>query len=32
MTLAELIRRVRTEANDMAEPYFWSDEDIAAVA
>lgn len=30
MTLAELIRRVRTEAHDLAEPYFWSDEDIAA--
>lgn len=28
MTLAELIRRVRTEANDKAQPYFWSDEDI----
>lgn len=29
MTLAELIRRVRTEANDKVEPYFWSDEDVA---
>ncbi|MDH1865733.1 hypothetical protein N5D83_02730 [Pseudomonas chengduensis] len=30
MKLAELIRRVRTEANDMVVPYFWSDEDVAA--
>lgn len=30
MTLAELIRRVRREANDLVEPYFWSDEDVAA--
>lgn len=30
MTLAELIRRVRTDANDKVEPYFWSDEDVAA--
>lgn len=28
MTLAELIRRVRTDANDKVEPYFWSDEEI----
>lgn len=30
MTLAELIARVRTDANDRAQPYFWRDEDIAA--
>ncbi|MEX2072049.1 hypothetical protein KKY53_17835 [Pseudomonas aeruginosa] len=29
MTLADLIRRVRTDANDMVEPYFWSDQDVA---
>lgn len=28
MKLGELIRRVRTMANDKVEPYFWSDEDI----
>lgn len=28
MTLAELIRRVRTQSNDTVEPYFWSDQDI----
>ena len=25
----DLIRRVRTDANDMVEPYFWSDQDVA---
>lgn len=28
MTLEELIRRFRTEANDKAQPYFWSDEEL----
>lgn len=28
MTLAELIQRVRVQANDRVEPYFWSDQDI----
>ena len=28
MTLAELIQRVRVQANDRVEPYFWSDEEI----
>ncbi|MDK4680839.1 hypothetical protein QDY71_10215 [Kingella negevensis] len=30
MTLAELIGRFRTLANDKVEPYFWSDDEIAA--
>ena len=30
MTLAELISRVRTDANDKVVPYFWSDEEITA--
>jgi len=30
MTLQELIRRFRTLARDTEEPYFWSDQDIAA--
>lgn len=30
MTLQELIRRFRTLASDTEEPYFWSDQDIAA--
>lgn len=30
MTLAELISRVRTDANDKVQPYFWSDEEITA--
>jgi hypothetical protein len=28
VNLAELIRRVRVEANDATEPYFWRDQDI----
>ena len=30
MTLAELISRVRTDANDKVVPYFWSDEEVTA--
>lgn len=30
MTLAELIARFRTDANDKAEPYFWSDSEVTA--
>lgn len=29
MKLADLIRRVRSAANDMVQPYLWSDDDIA---
>lgn len=29
MTLQELIRRFRVQANDRAEPYFWENEDVA---
>lgn len=30
MTLADLIKRFRTDANDKAVPYFWSDDEVTA--